>query len=827
MTYPLAVNDRYVTATLGAGDTIVNLDYPVIAAGDVTVYRTRAAVRTLLVLDVDYAVSLLNQLPGARVTLAAPSLAADVIEVIGARPIARTADLNDGQKFSDDVLNAEFDNLTLQQQEARRDVDRSWKSAFGIAGGQIATGAAGQIPAYNVSGNLVPVTPDAFNAALVGLPAVTAAGDFLQRNAGNTAYEGRTAAQVRATLGVVPSIYSIETAEAGDYSGYSELIVNRWSNSSPLAPALYRNVGAGEPAHDFKFVSGGAWFEIDMPAVNSRMRGAVGDGNAANMTVDTVACQATIDYSGLTGVPIHEPAATYIIDGYKGAQPAWTSGQWAHGGLIVRGGATLLGSGRGVTIFKNGANNWRCVLRVREGQTSIRHLTADGDIANHANIELGPTSSTQGSIRGEGIIYEGQDATGLKIDVEDVEVKNTGHYGIGLQDVKILEGYIRQTYYSNIGGDCIDIKSYSAPDYSKALIIDGVFSRDGCGHNYVGGPGVSPHDNQAVVDIGGKCIVSNIFIEGLDSFGTQLGNTGVRLRAPLNSDNRLSAAGSTVQGVYVKSSKLASEGSISLKRINGVAVNCHDVEVADVIAEDCFWGVRCFNTEDGIPLRVRLNNILAKGCVGAGSDAVGIDISSVCQDIKATNLHADACEIGIRISGQRGVYMGLGATNNTVVGLSATDDVFLSNVIAGFTFAGNAANMNATTTPATISASFPGGTSVIGSRSIWHNILSRADDGSWTADNAWIGGVKYFTADTTGTPGEVGRSGMRSTGASGLAFEHAITIGGVNLWRIQLNQIIVRPELFPDFVDDIAAGAGGVPVSGLYRTGSALKMRLS
>ncbi|RWG39428.1 hypothetical protein [Mesorhizobium sp.] len=153
MTYGLAVSPRYKIATLDAGDTIVDLGspdpFPVIAATDVKVFRTRAGVRTPLVLDVDYAVSLLNQLPGARVTLAAGALQDDIVEVVGERPIARPTDLNDGQKFSEESLNAEFDALTIEQQEARRDINRAVASPLGEAGLEMPAFAAGKALAWD------------------------------------------------------------------------------------------------------------------------------------------------------------------------------------------------------------------------------------------------------------------------------------------------------------------------------------------------------------------------------------------------------------------------------------------------------------------------------------------------------------------------------------------------------------------------------------------------------------------------------------------------------------------------------------------------------
>lgn len=138
MSYPLAASPRLRIVTLDAGDTLIDLGtpdpFPVIAAEDLIVTRIRAGVRAELVLDADYSVSRLDQLPGARITLAADALQDDQFEIVGARPVTRVTDLVDGQKFSDATLNAEFDNRTIIEQELRRDVDRAFKWGFGIPG---------------------------------------------------------------------------------------------------------------------------------------------------------------------------------------------------------------------------------------------------------------------------------------------------------------------------------------------------------------------------------------------------------------------------------------------------------------------------------------------------------------------------------------------------------------------------------------------------------------------------------------------------------------------------------------------------------------------
>ena len=285
--------------------------------------------------------------------------------------------------------------------------------------------------------------------------------------------------------------------------------------------AVYRRCGMDEAALPGDLISqDGARWTLAERCPTPEMFGAIGNGDAAYMMADTYALQYGLNYSAAARVPLYGSPAIYMVDGYKGARESWEPGSTAHGGLIVPDGAVFLGAGIGKTIIRNGAQNWRCVLRVRAGSTSIRHLTIDGNRTNCIPILHGPTNADTGSVRGEGIIYEGGDTAGLTIDLHDVKVMRTGHYGIGVQNVGVKSALIDSIIFEDIGGDCIDVKWYSIPNYDKNLIISRIIS-DGCGKYFLGLPGEADNGannaNQAVVDVGGKCIVRDIFAIGLDS----------------------------------------------------------------------------------------------------------------------------------------------------------------------------------------------------------------------------------------------------------------------------------------------------------------------
>lgn len=112
-----------------------------------------------------------------------------------------------------------------------------------------------------------------------------------------------------------------------------------------------------------------------------------------------------------------------------------------------------------------------------------------------------------------------------------------------------------------------------------------------------------------------------------------------------------------------------------------------------------------------------------------------------------------------------------------------------------------------------------------GASQLWNIFNSTKNDGDWNDENAWIGGHKYLTADTSGTPGEVVRAGVRATGASGTSFGWGIQIGGEIKLFVRPNRFDLSLSSIGDYANDSAAATAGIPVGGVYRTGSALKIR--
>ena len=340
--------------------------------------------------------------------------------------------------------------------------------------------------------------------------------------------------------------------------------------------------------------------------------GAVGDGS----TDDTSAIQSAIDaVSAADGGKVLIPAGIYMINAASSEVGSATTPWLKDGGLLIKSKVQLVGDGQGVTVLRNNADNWQSMIRIGGGDgIGIRSLTIDGAYPTKT-----PNTLSQSTIRGEGIIVAsvegGTGNTVNNLSIDDVEVINTGHYGIGLQDSTVNNAKLTNLTFATTGGDCIDIKS-TTTNLKEGIIIDNVFVKDGCGHNY------GDHVNQACIDVGGTCRVTNVHIEGLYTYNETLGCAGVRFRAPLNSENRLGSEGSSGSNIYVDCSQSANIGTQTANRAYGVAIFDSNITLNNVRVNQTYAGVVITNDQfDGNPKYCSVNNIVATNIGGAPSDA--------------------------------------------------------------------------------------------------------------------------------------------------------------------------------------------------------------
>ena len=587
--------------------------------------------------------------------------------------------------------------------------------------------------------------------------------------------------------------------------------------------ALYRRVNS-EPSHPGKIqTAGGQWWEIADKIIRPEMFGAFGFDDVARMLSDTVGVQTALRVSARIGRIVECPTATYIIDGYKGENAVWTAGDLEDGGILIRAGTVLVGAGMGKTIFKNGADNWRSMFRVRDpARTELRNFTIDGDWPNRqpiANLYPDTTSTpTSGPINGVGLLYQATTGTGAEIDARYIEIRNTADYGIGVEDMKVNKGYIGYIHLYNIGADGIDVKWFSSPDLDKNLIIEKIFGDRACGQNFIAKGTPVGNDGQAVVDIGGKCHVRDIHVINFGADPDATGNSAVRLRTAVPSQNRKGADGSVVESVFVLSSKPVGQGDAAGPyNLIGVDVNASNVSVSGVYAENCRVAVEVAPSGELAtgPVNVSVSDVVAVNCTGASDKGFGLTLAASVNGAQLSNIRTIGCDNGILLAGTNvsiaGLHMAgckIGYTANDKTGAS-----FANYTITGLTRSGNILDTDVQNISPQASFRAAKGAEITGSRELWQDFLSTANDSGWTGEAAWIGGSRYKSLDVSGGIGIRGRTGFRSIGATGTNFEWVAQVGPNDMIRATPNELgffgvtpVARPTINGSRGGNVALG---------------------
>lgn len=259
--FPINPNDRRAQYTATAGQTIFPYDFPIFADSELTVYRTRAGVTTILVLSTDYVVSGVAAETGGNVALSAGALLDDVIAIVGTMPNARTTDFQEQGDFRAEVINRELDRTTIQLQEMRSLVNRTLRldqfddpQTFALL--PTKTARAGLVLGFDSNGN-----PTTFPA--VGGGSSASQISFLQAGTGAV---GRT---VESKLRELPTPY--DYGAIGDATVDDTQALKNWLARGGFlyfAPGRYRVTDALLP------------LLIDKPTV------VIGAGRASEIVVD-------------------------------------------------------------------------------------------------------------------------------------------------------------------------------------------------------------------------------------------------------------------------------------------------------------------------------------------------------------------------------------------------------------------------------------------------------------------------------------------------------------------------------------------------------------
>ena len=108
-----------------AGQTSFDFAFPVLAEGDIDVYRLRAGVETLLTLDTDYTVTGAGDQDGGSIVLMSGAEDGDIIAIDGDLLKQRTSSYVGGTPFKTAFIDADLNRLAIMVQELARESGRS------------------------------------------------------------------------------------------------------------------------------------------------------------------------------------------------------------------------------------------------------------------------------------------------------------------------------------------------------------------------------------------------------------------------------------------------------------------------------------------------------------------------------------------------------------------------------------------------------------------------------------------------------------------------------------------------------------------------------
>lgn len=609
---------------------------------------------------------------------------------------------------------------------------------------------------------------------------------------------------------------------------------DRWAQFNPILAAgefaLSDDADATVPPEIR--IGDGTTHWADTPAVNRPTRQGIYAVNVADYgakgvgTNDTAAIQRAItSVSALGGGIVLIPRGVYGIDANKGDQPSYSNSM--RGGLRAAANVVLQGEGMFATVLKNIADNSTSMIQNRGvSGWEVRDLTVDVDWPNKTSMDL-TTSST----RGEAIIY--WNGTGVANDnkYRNVFIKNTGHYGIGIQNVEVNRLEIESCFGQNLGGDFIDIKEYvangSVPAYPKRGISISHCWADTVGLNATV---AQTEQDAAAFDLRGEVIASDIHVFNLNSYNEpdtgnpMIGVCGIRVNGDLNSDNRLGGRKVRVVGGSVTSNKATNEGTETTKRIIGVRVGSNNSSVVGVVVENCYIGFRIIQTGDSNPVGSEIIGCHALNCHGSDGAGKGVSVEGAGTSVGSMlDVFVSGCDVGVAATNSAGATGRFTVANNTKDHTIA-ESQFAANV---FHFA-SAANLTSNLTNAT-QTNFRDMT-------IWSSIqptlrLRSTFDGAWTSPYD-DGVVQFLSADASGAGAGV-RAEVRArmTGASGggtgLILRANAGSGLVDVITVNGDRAYINPAVLPNAANDAAAATAGVAVNGLYRNGSALMIRIA
>ncbi|MBZ9986055.1 hypothetical protein LB572_02975 [Mesorhizobium sp. BH1-1-5] len=153
--FPVNPDARWRSYTAAAAQTVFAIPFPFQDDDDVTILKVALdGTVSTLARPADYDVAGAENPAGGSFTLTAPAAAGEKYMPVGKAVLERVLSIVRGGRYNSAATDEDLDRLMIIAQEQRRDIDRSWKAAYGTAGGAITAGADGELVMFQ-DGNMV------------------------------------------------------------------------------------------------------------------------------------------------------------------------------------------------------------------------------------------------------------------------------------------------------------------------------------------------------------------------------------------------------------------------------------------------------------------------------------------------------------------------------------------------------------------------------------------------------------------------------------------------------------------------------------------------
>ncbi len=339
---------------------------------------------------------------------------------------------------------------------------------------------------------------------------------------------------------------------------------------------------------------------------------------AGESGIETI--QAAIDDANSNGGGyVFIPAGTYTIT---------DSGSSV--GIRLKSNVYIVGAGIGRTILKLGnSENSHVIQASGISNTGVFNLTVDGNRSNNTGVGVH-------GIRSGGV---------TTFHIDNVEVKETRGYGIGLETGDQIGIYLRNLYINNVGRDGIDFKNPNG--LNDAIFLSNIRVEDfGLGSGLTGQKGV---------DIRGPAVINGLFVNGFSSDGrgvafnlTVAGAFGGRRSSLSNFHLETGTTGTTI-GVEAGNDWVAVSNGYIRNLVTGwkVVGNAQGNSITNVTCDGCTTG---FHVSDGD--LAALSNVIASG------GTTGFQFTTA---IRNTLVNG-------RATSTTGILVDAGGTDNVIIG---------------------------------------------------------------------------------------------------------------------------------------------------------------